>query len=121
MLEGHSHTISGGVECRTSPAQTTATPAESGTQTTRITAHDDSASVNVSISDLSPPDVNGFSLSLKAEGASYVMPYQPVQSATQLEATRNGKSFTVTGTGQAETGGQGGTRQLPFGLHMTCP
>lgn len=57
MVEGHTHTISGVVECRTSPAVRTATPSESGTQTTRVNAHDDSASVTLSLSDSTPPDV----------------------------------------------------------------
>ncbi|MEQ0707833.1 hypothetical protein, partial [Mycobacterium tuberculosis] len=67
MVEGHTHTISGAVECRTSPAVRTATPSESGTQTTRVNAHDDSASVTLSLSDSTPPDVNGFGISLKIQ------------------------------------------------------
>lgn len=121
MVEGHSHMISGGVECKTTPAQTNATPAESGTQTTRITAKDSLASVSLSVSDLTPPDVNGFAISLISEGTRYQMPYQPVESATQVEASRQGKKYTVTGTGQAETTGQNTMRQLPFGIHITCP
>jgi hypothetical protein len=120
MVEGHSHAITGGVECRTSPAQTSATPAESGTQTTRVEAHDDSASVTLSISDLTPPDVNSFAISLKAGSTNYQMPYQPVQSPTQIQVTRDGKKYTVTGTGQGETG-PNTMRQLPFGIHITCP
>ncbi len=98
---GHTHTISGVVECRTSPAVRTATPSESGTQTTRVNAHDDSASVTLSLSDSTPPDVNGFGISLKIGSVDYQMPYQPVQSPTQVEATRQGKSYTLTGTGHA--------------------
>jgi len=120
MVEGHSHAFTTGIECRTSPAQTSATPAESGTQTTRIEAHDDSASVSLSISDLTPPDVNSFAISLKAGGTNYQMPYQPVQSATQVQATRDGKKYTIAGTGQGETG-PNTMRQLPFGIHVTCP
>jgi hypothetical protein len=120
MVEGHSHAISGGIQCRTAPAETNATPPESGTQTTRIEAHDESASVTLSISDLTPPDVNSFAISLKAGGTNYQMPYQPVQSATQVQASRDGKKYTVTGTGQGETG-PNTMRQLPFGIHVTCP
>lgn len=103
MVEGHTHTISGVVECRTSPAVRTATPSESGTQTTRVNAHDDSASA------------------LKIGSVDYQMPYQPVQSPTQVEATRQGKSYTLTGTGHAVIPGQTGMRELPFGVHVTCP
>ncbi|AKO25327.1 lppO [Mycobacterium tuberculosis GuangZ0019] len=49
------------------------------------------------------------------------MPYQPVQSPTQVEATRQGKSYTLTGTGHAVIPGQTGMRELPFGVHVTCP
>lgn len=121
MVEGHTHTISGVVECRTSPAVRTATPSESGTQTTRVNAHDDSASVTLSLSDSTPPDVNGFGISLKIGSVDYQMPYQPVQSPTQVEATRQGKSYTLTGTGHAVIPGQTGMRELPFGVHVTCP
>ncbi|OSC37654.1 lipoprotein LpqH [Mycobacterium decipiens] len=121
MVEGHTHTISGAVECSTSPAVRTATPPESGTQTTRVSARDDSASVTLSLSDSTPPDVNGFSISLKSGNTKYQMPYQPVESPTQVEATRQGKSYTLTGTGHAVIPGQSGMRELPFGVHVTCP
>lgn len=99
----------------------TPTPSESGTQTTRVNAHDDSASVTLSLSDSTPPDVNGFGISLKIGSVDYQMPYQPVQSPTQVEATRQGKSYTLTGTGHAVIPGQTGMRELPFGVHVTCP
>jgi hypothetical protein len=118
MVEEHTHTISGGVDCSTSAAQPSATPAESGNQTTRISAHDDSASVSLSLSDATPPAVNGFAISLKTGSTDYQMPYQSVQSSSQVEATRKGKSYTVTGTGQAMAPGM---RMVPFGIHVTCP
>ncbi|QUR68096.1 lipoprotein LpqH [Mycobacterium spongiae] len=121
MMDGHTHTISGAVECRTRRAQPTATPVEYGNQTTEVSAQDDSASLSFSFSDATPPDVNGFAVSLKVDGGSYEMPYQPVRSPTQLEASRQGKSYTVTGTGQALAPGQSVARELPFGVHVTCP
>ncbi|WP_163745641.1 lipoprotein LpqH [Mycobacterium lacus] len=120
MVDGHSHTISGEVDCRTTPTQPSATPAESGSQTTRISAHDDTASVSLSLSDATPPGVNGFAISLNAASATYQMPYQAVQSPNQVQASRQGNSYTVTGTGKALAPGQGGMRDLPFEIDVTC-
>lgn len=82
--------------------------------------------MTLSLSDSTPPDVNGFGISLKIGSVDYQMPYQPVQSPTQVEATRQGKSYTLTGTGHAVIRhavipGQTGMRELPFGVHVTCP
>ena len=121
MVGGNKHTMITGVDCTSSPAQPSATPAESGDLTIRIKAHDDSASVSLALSDETPPSVDGFAISLKVGTGQYQMPYQPVQSPTQVQATKEGKSYTVTGTGQATTPGQSGTRQVTFGIHVTCP
>ena len=121
MIEQHAHSISAGVDCTSSAAQTTATPAESGDLTTHITAHDDSASVSVAVSDETPPSVDAFAITLKVGSIQYQMPYQPTQSATQVQVTKEGKTYTVTGFGQAVTTGQSDTRQMTFGIHVTCP
>jgi len=121
MLDGHTHTISTGVSCTTTAAQPSATPAESGNETTRIEAKDDSASLSLSLSDETPPTVNSFALSLKAGTTDYQMPYQPIQSASQVQATKQGKGYTLAGTGQTITTGQSDMRQLQFGIHVTCP
>jgi Mycobacterium 19 kDa lipoprotein antigen len=121
MVDGHKHAFPGGVECTSSPAQPSATPAESGNQTTRIKASDDSASVSMSLSDGTPPAVNGFAISLKVGPGQYQMPYQSVQSPSQVEATKDGKSYTVEGTGQGLAPGQSTMRDLTFGIHVTCP
>jgi hypothetical protein len=121
MLDQHTHAITTGVNCTSSAAQTTATPTESGDLTTRINAHDDAASVSLALSDETPPSVDGFAISLKVGTTEYQLPYQATQSATQVQATKQGKSYTVTGSGQAVTPGQSGTRQVTFGIHVTCP
>jgi VCBS repeat-containing protein len=109
------------VECTATAAQPSATPAESGDLTTRITVHDDSASVSLALSDEKPPSVDAFSLSLKAGSGEYQLPYQAPQSATQVQATKDGKSYTVTGTGQGVSPNQGDVHQVTFGIHVTCP
>jgi hypothetical protein len=120
MVDGHSHTISGKVDCSTSPIQPSATPPESGNKTTRVSAHDDTATVSLSMSDANPPGVNGFSISLNAATANYQLPYQSVQSPDQVHATKDGKSYAVTGVGKALAPGQGGMRDLQFEVNVTC-
>ena len=121
MVGGNKHTIMTKVDCTSSAAQPSATPAESGDLTTRISVHDDSASVSLALSDEKPPSVDGFGLSLKTESGQYQVPYQAPQSATQVQATKDGKSYTVTGTGQGVSPNQGDVHQVTFGIHVTCP
>ncbi|HWF26909.1 MAG TPA: lipoprotein LpqH, partial [Mycobacterium sp.] len=100
MLDQHTHTIYSRVDCNSSAAKPSATPAESGDLTTRITAYDDSASISLALSDEIPPSVDGFAISLKVGNAQYQLPYQSVQTPTQVQANKDGKSYTVTGAGQ---------------------
>jgi lipoprotein antigen len=121
MLDQHTHTIYSAVNCNSSAAKPSATPAESGDLTTRITASDDSASVSLALSDEIPPSVDGFGISLKVGNGQYQLPYQAVESPTQVQATKEGKSYTVTGAGEGTIPGQSGMRQVTFGIHVTCP
>jgi len=121
MIDGNKHTMIAGVDCLSSAAQPSASPPESGDLTTRINVHDDSASVSLAISDETPPTVDGFAISLKIGNDQYQLPYQATKSPTQVQATKDGKSYTVTGTGQATTPGESVMRQVTFGVHVTCP
>ncbi|OBI26635.1 hypothetical protein A5709_06985 [Mycobacterium sp. E1386] len=121
MIDGNKHTMTTGVNCASSAAQPNASPPESGDLTTRITVHDDTASVSLALSDEKPPMVDGFAISLTLANGQYQLPYQSTKSASQVQATKQGKSYTVTGTGQATTPGQSGTRPVTFGVHVTCP
>ena len=121
MMEQHTHMITGGVDCATSASQPSATPSESGDLTTRISAHDDSATLSVALSDETPPTVDAFAISLNTASGQYRMPYQAPQSATQVQAIKEGKSYTVTGSGQGVSPGQGDVHQVTFGIHVTCP
>lgn len=121
MMDGNKHTMIAPVTCTSAAAQPSATPAESGDLTTRINVHDDSASVSLAISDETPPSVDGFAISLKLESGEYQLPYQSPQSATQVQATKAGKSYTVTGAGQGVSPNQGDVHQVTFGIHVTCP
>jgi hypothetical protein len=121
MMDGNKHTMIAQVECKSTAAQPSATPSESGDLTTRITVHDDSASITLAISDEKPPSVDGFAISLKAASGQYQLPYQAPESATQVQATKDGSSYTVTGSGQGTSPTQGDVHQVTFGIHVSCP
>jgi hypothetical protein len=121
MIDGNKHTMIAGVDCTRSAAQPNASPPESGDLTTRISVHDDSASVSLALSDEQPPTIDGFAISLKLDKGQYQLPYQGTKSPTQVQATKDGKSYTVTGTGEATTPGQSSLSQATFGIHVTCP
>ncbi len=121
MIDGNKHTMTARVDCASAAAQPNASPPESGDLTTRISVRDDTASVSLAVSDEKPPMVDGFAISLTLATGQYQLPYQATKSATQVQATKQGKSYTVTGTGEATTPGQSGTRPVTFGVHVTCP
>ncbi|OBH39454.1 hypothetical protein A5690_03435 [Mycobacterium intracellulare] len=121
MIDGNKHTLIAAVDCTSSAAQPNASPPESGDLTTRISVHDDAASVSLAVSDERPPTVDGFAISLKLPNGQYQLPYQGTNSPTQVQATKDGKGYTITGTGQATTPGQSGVRDVRFGIHVTCP
>lgn len=121
MIDGNKRTIIAAVDCTRSAAQPNASPPESGDLTTRISVHDDSASVSLAVSDEQPPAVDGFAITLKLDTGQYQLPYQGTKSPTQVQATKDGNSYTVTGTGQATTPGQSSLRDVTFGIHVTCP
>lgn len=121
MIDGNKHTLIAAVDCTSSAAQPNASPPESGDLTTRISVHDDAASVSLAVSDERPPTVDGFAISLKLPNGQYQLLYQGTNSPTQVQATKDGKGYTITGTGQATTPGQSGVRDVRFGIHVTCP
>jgi hypothetical protein len=121
MMDGNKHTMITAVDCNNSAAQPSATPAESGDLTTRISVQDDSASISLALSDEKPPSVDGFAISLKTGSGQYSLPYQAPQTATQVQADKDGKSYTVTGSGRGVSPGQGDVHQVTFGIHVTCP
>jgi Mycobacterium 19 kDa lipoprotein antigen len=120
MVDQHMHSFATGVACTNSAAKPNAKPMEFGDLTTRIGAHDDSASFSLALSDETPPTVDGFAISLKVGAGQYQMPYQPPQSATQVQATKKGNTYTVAGSGQATGPGQAGMHQVAFGIRVTC-
>jgi hypothetical protein len=121
MIEGNKHIMKAAVDCATTAAQRGTPPPESGGLTTRVNVHDDSASVRLTLSDEKPPSVDAFAISLKVGNGRYLFPYQAPESPIQVQAARDGKSYTVTGTGRATVPGRSGMHQATFGIHVTCP
>jgi hypothetical protein len=120
-IEGHQHTITSGVECNSEPANPHATPAQSGSHTTHITASDGAAEELLSLSDTTPPGVNGFSVTVTVNTDVYRIPFQPIESSTKVQAAKTGKSYTVTGTAKGSEPNVTGMRDLQFAVHVTCP
>jgi Mycobacterium 19 kDa lipoprotein antigen len=121
MMGSHTHSITGEVTCSSSAAQPSTTPAESGDLTTRISARDDSASLGLALSDEKPPSVDGFAVSLAAQNGQYQILYQATESPNQVQVTKDGKKYTITGWGQGTQPGQSELQQLTFGIHVVCP
>jgi len=121
MMGSHTHSITGEVTCSSSAAQPSTTPAESGDLTTRISARDDSASLALALSDETPPSVDGFGVSLTVGNDHYQILYQATESPTQVQVTKDGKKYTVTGSGQGTVPGQSELQPVTFGIHVVCP
>ncbi len=121
-VDGHTHNISGAVECTNSSANPRATPPETGSGTTRISAHDDSAGFNLALSNDSPPRLDGFALSLTVDNGEYEMPYQSALSSNQITVTRQGNTYLVKGTGASVTRVPPGRSTNPtFEIDVACP
>ncbi|QNI07613.1 lipoprotein LpqH [Mycobacterium kubicae] len=120
-IEGHKHTITSGIECETESANPNATPPQSGSRTTHITASDGAAEELLSLSDTTPLGVNGFSVTVTVDADVYRIPYQPLESSSKVQATKAGKSYTVTGSGKGSEPNVTGMRDLHFEVRVTCP
>ncbi len=121
-VNGSTHKISGAVECTNSSANPHATPAETGSGTTRVSAHDDSGRFNLALSNDTPPRLDGFALSLTVDNGEYEMPYQSALSSNQITVTRQGNTYTVKGTGASVTRVPPGQSANPtFEIDVACP
>jgi Mycobacterium 19 kDa lipoprotein antigen len=114
-VDGHTHRFSGPVNCTTQEANPSGTPPRGYME---ISASDDAAYFNLSWSDTAP-NVVTLSLSLKVDNGEYGMPSTP---HPDVEATKQGKSYTVNGTpGVTGPGNQSAGKDLPVEIHVTCP
>jgi Mycobacterium 19 kDa lipoprotein antigen len=115
-VDGHTHRFSGPVNCTTQEGNPSGTPPRGNME---ISASDDAASFDLSWSDTTPY-LATMSLHLKVDNGEYSMPVYP--HPPEVEATKQGKSYTVKGTPPVEApGNQSAMKALPVEIHVTCP
>jgi hypothetical protein len=84
-----------------------------------ISAGDDTASFSMSwLSDSTSP-LSALTLRFKLDNGDYTMPYYP--HPPHVEATVQGKRYTVKGTPPVVAPGESETKSLPVEIHVTCP
>lgn len=121
-IEGNKRTITSGIRCTTSEGR-------AGNRNTHITALNGVAQVDLSLSDATPPLVNGFGLALTSQPDVYRIPYQTVKKASDVHANRDGKTYKVIGTGNGtrpgpkpiKKPGESGLQELKFQILVICP
>lgn len=118
-IDGHKRPITNGVECTT-------TEDAAGIRSIHLVAVNGVAQLNVSLSEATPPLVNGFGLALTSEPDVYWMAYQTVKKTSDVHANRDGKSYKVSGTGNGtkpgpKRPGKSDTQELKFQVLVVCP
>jgi Mycobacterium 19 kDa lipoprotein antigen len=116
-LNGHTHTISGPVNCTAQQANPSGTPPLGNLA---ISASDDTASFAMSWLSNSPSPLMALTFSYKIDGGEYTMPYYP--QPPNVQATGQRDSYTVKGTPPVLAPGESTlTKNLPVEIHATCP
>lgn len=119
-VDGHTHRISGRVDCTTQAADPSATPPRGNLA---IDASDAAASFSLSLSvPLSLGSASplwGLSLSYKVDNGEYAMPYYP--NPPNVTVTGHDKSYTAKGTPPVRAPDASRTTDLPVEIHVTCP
>jgi len=116
-LNGHTHTISGPVNCTAQQANPSGTPPLGNLA---ISASDDTASFAMSWLSNSPSPLMALTFSYKVDGGEYTMPYYP--QPPNVQATGQGNRYTVKGTPPVLAPGESTlTKNLPVEIHATCP
>ena len=115
MVNGHTHTFSGPVDCSATSANPKATPPQGERE---VTASDDVASFDIRWANATPSLV-ALSLTFKVDDGEYSMPYYP--NPPHVEATKEGKNYTVKGTPPVLAPGDSATSNLQVEIHATCP
>jgi hypothetical protein len=115
-LNGHTHTISGPVNCTAQQANPSGTPPLGNLA---ISASDDTASFAMSWLSNTPSPLMALTFSYKIDGGEYTMPYHP--QPPNVEATSQGNSYTVKGAPPVLAPGESTlTKNLPVEIHATC-
>lgn len=116
-LNGHTHTISGPVNCTAQQANPSGTPPLGNLA---ILASDDTASFAMSWLSNTPSPLMALTFSYKIDGGEYTMPYYP--QPPNVAATGQGNSYTVKGTPPVLAPGESTlTKNMPVEIHATCP
>jgi hypothetical protein len=116
-LNGHTHTISGPVNCTAQQANPSGTPPLGNLA---ISASDDTASFAMSWLSNTRSPLMALTFSYKIDGGEYTMPYYP--QPPNVAATAQGNSYTVKGTPPVLAPGESTlTKNLPVEIHATCP
>jgi hypothetical protein len=116
-VDGHTHRISGPVNCTAQEANPSGTPPLGNLA---ISASDETASFALSWLSNAKSPLMALTLSYKVDNGDYSMPYVP--QPPNVEATVQGKSYTVKGTPPILAPGESTlTKDLPVEIHATCP
>lgn len=116
-LNGHTHTISGPVNCTAQSANPSGTPSLGNLA---ISASDDTASFAMSWLSNAKAPLMGLTFSYKLDNGEYSMPYYP--QPPNVEATVQGTSYTVKGSPPVLAPGESTlTKNLPVEIHASCP
>jgi len=116
-VNGHTHVISGSVNCTAQAADPTGTPPRGNLA---ISASDETASVAMSWLSNSASPLTALTFSYKVDGGDYMMPYYP--QPPNIEATTQGNTYSVKGTPPVLPPGESTlTTNLPVEIHVTCP
>ncbi len=116
MVDGHTHQISGPVNCTAQAVDPHATPPLGNLA---IGASDETASFAMSWLSNAKSPLMGLTLSYKLDSAEYAMPYYPQPPGVQ--ATVQGNSYTVKGTPPVLRPGEDTLKNLQIEIHVTCP
>jgi hypothetical protein len=116
-LNGHTHAISGPVNCLAQEANPSGKPPLGDLA---ISASDDTASFAMSWLSNSPSPLMALTFSYNIDGGEYTMPYYP--QPPNVQAIAQGNSYTVKGTPPVLAPGESTlTKNLPAEIHVTCP
>ncbi len=115
-VDGHAHTFSGGVTCTSQSADPSATPPRGNLV---ISASDDTASFSISWLSNARSPVALLSLTFTTGGGEYSTPAYP--NPPNVQATAQGKSYTVKGTPPVQPPGENAMRDLAIQIHVNCP
>jgi lipoprotein antigen len=116
-VNGHTHAISGPVNCTAQAANPSGTPPLGNLA---IMASDDTASFAMSWLSNTAAPLMALTFSYKVDGGEYTMPYYP--QPPNVNATAQGNRYTVKGTPPVLAPGESTlTKNMPVEIHATCP